>query len=206
MPRVYRELRRLVEGRGRPAEALKCEREATRAKRPASAGGTSGANQASDRDDYPDYAGRHAHYGEEPFFRDEIQRAQHQPDLQQTFADVVTKRAVLVTFGGIFRLLGGLLNLLALLFVFLLLRRVVSAHLLSSVAIGMHHGQQVLAQIKIVVLDASRLVVLPLVVGGGFVHDGGCVSSVRLDSYDREGDGQDGSEDSDLLAHRIRLV
>ena len=58
----------------------------------------------------------------------------------------------------------------------------------------MKHGQQILAQVEVVVLDAGRLVVRPLVVGSGFVHDRGRVGAVRGDGYDREGDRQDGGE------------
>src|ERR1035441_4610809 len=88
--------------------------------------------------------------------RDEVQRAQHQPDLEQPFAHVVTQRPVLVAFRRFVGLLGLFLLLVLLRFVLLALLLEASACLLRRVSLGVHYRHQALANFHRVQLDAVR--------------------------------------------------
>src|SRR5215467_497249 len=107
---------------------------------------------------------------------------------------------------GLRRFIRGsrlLLIFLALVFVLLLLLFVVAQDLCGGLVLRSHETDEVLRQFRVVQLDAGRLVVSPLVVGGRLVNDRGCVGPVRSDGYDCEKHGENRGLDSDALTRRV---
>src|SRR5471030_133227 len=113
---------------------------------------------------------------------------------------------MLIGFGGFVGAAGLFLDVLTLLFVFLLLRFVIFEHLFRGWIFSAENANQVLSEFGGVQFYARSLVIGPLVVGTGLVHYGRGVGAVRCDGYDRQEHRHNRGDHANRLAHRVGLM